>query len=319
MRLHRGFLGWGVFFLVAGVIALAVEAGSIPDQRWWSYWPLLLVGAGIGLVLYRTPLDVLGGLLVAGTFGVMVGGSLAGGFSGIGDLSGGVCSSDGDGVTFADRSGDFGSSATVSIELDCGTLGIATTPGSGWAVRGADGDGRGPDVASSDDELEVDPSDDRWSPTAWLIALPTDPRLEVGLQLNAGQLRAEFPDANLDILDLEVNAGQAIVDLTGVTAIDGIDVGVNAGELALTLPSVAMTGSIEVNAGNVRICAPPDVALRLETDSSVLASTDFSDAGLVRRDDAWESPGYDTATTRIEMRVQANLGNVDLDPAEGCS
>ena len=141
----------------------------------------------------------------------------------------------------------------------------------------------------------------------------------IGLQLNAGQLRAAFPDANLDILDLEVNAGQAIVDLTGVAAIDGIDVGVNAGELALTLPSTAMTGSIEVNAGNVRICAPPDVALRLETDGSVLASTDFSDAGLVRRDDTWESPGYDTAPTRIELRVQANLGNVDLDPAEGCS
>ena len=131
MRLDRGFLGWGVFFLVAGVIALAVEAGSIPDQRWWSYWPLVLVGAGIGLVLYRTPLDVLGGLLVAATFGLMVGGSIAGGFSGIGDLSGGVCGADGEGVTFADRTGTFGSSAAVSIELDCGTLGVGDHPGLG--------------------------------------------------------------------------------------------------------------------------------------------------------------------------------------------
>src|SRR5687768_4959284 len=51
VRIDQGYLGWGVFFVAAGAIALAIGAGVVVDQRWWSFWPLLLVGAGIGLVL----------------------------------------------------------------------------------------------------------------------------------------------------------------------------------------------------------------------------------------------------------------------------
>jgi hypothetical protein len=318
VRVDGGFLGWGVFFVVAGVIALAIEAGQIPDQAWWSYWPLLLVGAGLGLVLRRTPLEVIGGLVVAATFGVMVGGSLAAGFGGFGSMPSGVCRIGDDGTPFADRTGSFGGSATVDLELDCGTLAVTTVPGSGWAVRGSDDDGSGPQVDASADELEVDAAAGASSPTAWLVDLPQDPSLQVGMQLNAGSLQAAFPGARVLELDLEVNAGQARIDLTGVADIGAIDVGVNAGELAITLPSSSMTGSVEVNAGSVRLCAPPDVALRIETEGSVLASTDMGDAGLVQVDGTWMSPDYDVAPVRIDLRVQANLGSVRLDPPEGC-
>jgi hypothetical protein len=314
MRLDSGYLGWGVFFVVAGAIALAIEAGQIPDQAWWTYWPLLLVGAGLGLVLRRTPLEVIGGL--------MVGGSLAtgfGGFTGVGSLPGGVCRIGDDATPFADRTGSFGGSASVDIELDCGTLAVATVPGAGWAVRGSDGDGSGPQIDTSAEDLEVDAVDGQSSPTAWLVDLPQDPSLSVGLQLNAGSLQATFAGGHILELDLEVNAGQARIDLTGVADIGAIDAGVNAGEVAITLPSSSMTGSVEVNAGSVRLCAPPDVALRIETEGSVLASTDMSDAGLVQVDGTWISPDYDTAPIRIDLRVQANLGTVRLDPAEGCA
>ena len=319
MRLEPGFVGWGVFFVVAGAIALAIEAGQVPDQAWWSYWPLLLVGGGLGLVLRRTPLELLGGVLVAATFGLMVGGSLAGGFGGFGSLPSGVCRIGDDGTPFADRTGSFAGSASVDIELGCGTLVVGAVPGTGWAVRGTDGDGQGPEVNASADELEVDAEDGRSSPTAWLVDLPQEPSLDVGLQLNAGSLQARFPGAHLLELDLEVNAGQARIDLTGAADIGAIDVGVNAGELALTLPSDSMTGSVEVNAGSVRLCAPADVALRIETEGSVLASTDLGDAGLVQVDGTWMTPGYDVAPIRIDLDIQANLGSVRLDPPEGCA
>ena len=316
MRVDTGYLGWGVFFIAAGAIALAVDNGYVVDQRWWTYWPLLLIGAGIGLILRRTPFEALGGLVVAATFGVMVGGSLAGGFGGIGDVTGGVCRVGDEGTAFADRTGQLSGSASVEVELDCGTVTIATIPGSGWAVRGTD-DGQGPEVSASDDELDVQPADDN-APSAWSIDLPTEPLLDVGLQLNAGQLQAAFGGARLAAVDLEVNAGQAVLDLTGVTDIEGIDVGVNAGEVGITLPSHAMTGGIEVNAGSVRLCAPNDVALRLQTEV-VLGAVDTGDSGLVAVEGGWESPGYDTAPTRIELRVQANLGSIRLDPSEGCA
>lgn len=80
-----------------------------------------------------------------------------------------------------------------------------------------------------------------------------------------------------------------------------------------------MTGLIEANAGSVRMCAPPDVALRLHTGDSVFASQDFADAGLILRDGVWETPGYDTAKNRIELRTEANAGTFRLDPEEGCT
>jgi len=322
VRIDQGYLGWGVFFVAAGAIALAIGAGAVPDQRWWSFWPLILVGAGIGLVLRRTPFEIIGGLIVAATFGIMVGGSVAGGFggfSGIGGVGGLACSGGDEGTAFADQTGTFGASASVDIQVDCGTLSLSAVPGAAWTVRGADGDGRGPRISSSDDELEVYPADGLSSPISWLIDLPTDSSLDVSLQLEAGSLQASFVDARLGEVDVEVNAGQAILDLTGVSDIATLDAGVNAGDVAVTLPSWPMTGRLEVNAGAVRLCAPPDVALRIETEGSVLASTDLSEAGLVEDDGAWVTPGYDVAPVRIDLEVQANLGSVRLNPSEGCT
>jgi hypothetical protein len=94
-------------------------------------------------------------------------------------------------------------------------------------------------------------------------------------------------------------------------------VGVNAGNVRLFLPSVATRGSVQVNAGNVDLCAPAGVALRLHTGESVIASYDYADAGLVQQGSTWETPGYDTAAVRIELDTQANAGSFGLN-GEAC-
>ena len=190
MRIDTGYLGWGVFFVAAGAIALAIENGDVVDQRWWTYWPLLLIGAGIGLILRRTPFEAIGGLVVAATFGVMVGGSLASGFGGIGDMTGGVCQIGDEGTAFADRTGQFSGSASVDVELDCGTVTVATAPGSGWAVRGTDR--RTGPRRQRQRRRARRPAGRRSLAVRLAIDLPTEPLLDVGLQLNAGQLRAEL-------------------------------------------------------------------------------------------------------------------------------
>ena len=53
MHVRRGLLGWGVFLILAGAIPLAVRAGYISNDdlgRYWSLWPLILIGIGVGLV-----------------------------------------------------------------------------------------------------------------------------------------------------------------------------------------------------------------------------------------------------------------------------
>ena len=91
MHVRRGYLGWGVFLILAGAVPLAVRSGYLSDDqigRLWSLWPLILVGIGVGLILSWTRFAFVGGLIVAATFGLMVGGLLS---TGIGTLSTGAC------------------------------------------------------------------------------------------------------------------------------------------------------------------------------------------------------------------------------------
>jgi hypothetical protein len=326
VRINKDMLAWGVFFLVAGGVPLAVQTGLFAPallDRWWSFWPLILIGIGIGLVFTRTPLEALGGLLVAGTFGLLVGGALASGFGGLAGFPTGVCGPDEGGVPFAPRSGTLASEANVRVSLDCGEVDISTAISDGWLVEGTDDTGTGPQIDGGQDELDIESAADGSNPFGerdrWFVTLPTGSLLDLELELNAGRMTIDLEDARLAALNLDLNAGEAIIDLRGVAEIEGVAIGINAGELALDLPAISMTGSIEANAGSIRLCAPHDVALRLHTGDSVLSSQDFGDAGLVQVGDAWETPGYDTAVTRIELRTEANAGSFQLDPEEGCS
>jgi hypothetical protein len=82
MHVDRRLLNWGLFFILLGAIPIAVQQGLIPESavaRAWTLWPLLLVAAGIGLLLRRTRLEFVGGLISAATLGVIGGGLLASG------------------------------------------------------------------------------------------------------------------------------------------------------------------------------------------------------------------------------------------------
>lgn len=327
MRIHRDLAGWGVFFIVAGGVPLAVQTGLIPPtvlDRWWSLWPLILVGIGLGLIFTRTSLEMLGGLFVSGTLGLLASGILTGGFAGIGDLPSGVCGPGGGGTQFESRSGQFTSDATVQIELSCGQLEVRPTDGDSWTVEGVDETGQGPRIETDDATLDIAPPELRFNDFVgerdrWIVHLPTATLLDVHLSVDAGSAVADFGGARLRGVEVALNAGQATVILSDVQEIDGIEVSLNAGSLGVWLPAVSTTGSIEANAGSVRLCAPEGVALRLHTGDSVLSSYDFGDAGLVQVGEVWETPGYDTAVTRIELRTEANAGLFSLNPADGCS
>ena len=114
MHIRRGFLGWGVFLILAGAVPLAVRSGYLSEDqvgRLWTLWPLILVGIGVGLILSRTRFDFLGGIIVAATFGLMVGGLLS---SGIGTFSTGACGEAGGTTAFPPRDGTFARAAARS-------------------------------------------------------------------------------------------------------------------------------------------------------------------------------------------------------------
>ncbi len=328
MHVRRGFLGWGVFLILAGAIPLLVRAGYVStDQlgRFWDLWPLILVGIGVGLILSRTRFDFVGGLIVAATFGIMVGGLLSAGMTGFSGLSGGACGSTSATTPFPARDGSLAATADVELRIDCGDLTVGAAQGSAWHLDGTDKNGTGPTVDSSDSSLGIrsrDSNGTAWfgfgDRETWRLTLPAASTLGLDVQLNAGQATVDLGGASLGTVELQMNAGSATLDLGSAATIRSVDLQLNAGSLGLTLPNLSMTGTIQANAGAVRMCAPPGAGLRLHTGESIIASYDYAGHGLVQDGSTWTTPGFDSAPVRIELQTNANAGSFTLDPEDGC-
>lgn len=322
MRIDRGFLGWGVFLILLGGIPLAVNQGWLDASlvsRAWELWPLILVGIGISMLLRRTALEGLGGLVVAGTFGIMLGSLFVGGF-GIPFSAGGCGIGDGDGVAFQARDGSLGDTARVSIELDCGEVRVDTASGSGWTVAGRDSEGQGPIIDASNSALRVASNDSGpflGDHDSWDVTVPTDPALTLELRINAGSGDVNLDGARTPSVGVHVNAGDAVVRLDGTAEVERLEVDVNAGAAHVTLPDASLRGSVSANAGSVELCRSADTAIRIVTDTNIAASYDLR--GLVDTGSGWESPGFDDADTRVELDASANAGSISLDPEDGCN
>jgi hypothetical protein len=328
MRVNSDFLGWGLFLILLGSIPLAVRQGLIETDtltRAWQLWPLILIGIGIGLVLRRTSAEFLGGLIVAGTFGILAGSFLAVGFAGfgaIGNIGTGCGFGGGEGTAFASQSGQLGANARVRMELNCGEAVITAAPGSGWTLAGTDRDGDGPDVRQSADRLEIRSRDRRgigWGDgDSWQIGLPTESELDLEISLNAGEVNVDLPGAQLRRTDVQVNAGSITLNLLGAAAMQTLNASVNAGSLSISLPPTSLSGSVSANAGAIELCVSPGTGLRIRAEDNIVASYNFAERGLLRTGNVWESPDWATAETRIDLSASANAGSVTLNPEGGC-
>lgn len=328
MSVDRRLLNWGVFLVLLGGIPLAVAQGWIPSDavaRAWELWPLILIGAGIGLILSRTPFRAIGGIIVAGTFGVILGGILAVGFGGIGIGNLGCGSAPPDAPQVLGETGTFeGGSGRVVVAANCAAVTVAATSGASWGVDVRGTESARPTVRQTADGLEVRspegpvvfPFDARRS--TWRIDLGTDPRLDLDVSLNAGEATLDMRGATIGRLGFEGNAiGNTRLDLSAAT-VDRLDVSVNAADLDLLLPASSLQGDVEGNAASVQICAPAGVGLRFVVDDNITASNNFGEQGLVERGNAWESPDYATAATRIELGTVGAAVSYDLNPEDGC-
>ncbi len=322
MRLERGFLNWGVFLILLGAVPLAVRQGLIARdvvEDSVRLWPLVLVGLGVGLVLRRTAAAFVGGLIVAATFGLILGSALAVGarFPGIG------CGGE-DGRAFETRQGTFAGPASVTLEMDCGEVALGVAAGTAWSVSGTDADGRGPDLVSSPDGITIRSRNragifflDGGARERWTVTLPKEIALRLQASVNAGSGRLDLTGARLESLRAEVNAGETVIDLTDAQASD-IRVSVNAGSAKLSLPNASVTGRLEVNAGSVKFCAPSGAGLRLTTNDNITASVNFGQRGMTKSGDVWQTPDFASAPVKIELTTTANAGSIELNPQEGC-
>jgi hypothetical protein len=321
MHVDRRLLGWGAFLILAGAIPLAVRAGAISAESlagWPTLWPLLLVGAGLGLILRRTPLHLLGGTISVLTAGVMVGGLLAAGFHGFPAF--GACGANGNGSAFPEQTGTFGSNAAMHVEFNCGHLNIDSEDGADWRFSGTGPSERRPEVRVDADSVAITPPHEDFGfndpASRWNVTIPRDPGISLSVTLNAGDGTADLHGASVDSFDLTMNAGSFTADLGTAARLDGLSATINAGSAAVSLPATSTSASMTVNAGSMKLCVPANVGLRISWGGA-LASNNFDSLGLVRLDDNhWESSGV--ASQRIDISATANAGSFTLVIGGSC-
>lgn len=329
MRINRSLLNWGVFLIALGGVPLAVQQGwadaSVAGDL-WRLWPLILVGIGLGLMLRWTPAAWLGGALVAGTFGLILGALIAGGISGVSSACIGTGS--GESVTTEDSGVASGTTFELDLELSCGRLELDRPSGSQWTVEAAHPPDEPPSIESDAAGLsirQVGTGADiftlsRETRNEWRIGLPSTVAIGASLTLNAASGALDLGAGPLAAISGTFNAADLKLGLASVTtpAPAPVDLTLNAASVSLALPDASIIGQLTLNASSLEVCVPSGAEVRIALDST-LASDDLGSSGLTDVRGGWQTPGYDTATSRIDLSISSTVSSISLQREDICS
>lgn len=134
-------------------------------------------------------------------------------------------------------------------------------------------------------------------PFGWGNTLSWDYRLsgEVPLSLRikggAGILRADLHALRVRELNLEGSAGS----------------------VAITMPATGATqAQVEGGVGEVRVTIPREVAARIQTSTGVGSMRVDQQRFPMIGDHLYQSPGYDNAENRLDLRIEGGVGTVTV-------
>jgi hypothetical protein len=327
MRINRSLLNWGVFLIALGGVPLAVQRGwaeaSIAGDL-WRLWPLILVGIGLGLVLRWTPVAWLGGAIVAATFGLVLGALVAGGVQGVSSACVGLGGGE---VVSTQKSGPAsGSTFDLSLELSCGEATVTRGAAGQWTLQAEHGPEEAPVVEASATGLSLrQASEDAFfvlsqqARSEWRVDLPSEPVLDVSMTLNAADGTLDLGAGPVARVSGTFNASDIGLDLGSMTTPQPANLSMtfNAASGQLSLPAGSITGSMTLNASSLEVCLPAEAEARFEVEST-LASDDLSGSGLVQVGDGWQTPGFDTAPSHVDLSITSTVSSISLVRPEVC-
>ncbi len=320
MRIHRRFLYFGVFFIAMGGVMLAADYYGVDETRLDDLirlWPLALVAIGAALVLSRTRFNVAGGLIAAAIPGLVLGAVFVAG-AGFNFGCSGIA---GQPTNFTSHQGTFNGPAGVDVNLRCGTLNVDQASGSDWHLDTGNTEGNQAVVDSTSGALSIQTADYqgfnfRLGHDLWRLSLPAANPVDLTVKLNAGEGNVTLGSTQLRTLSLQTNAGTLRTDATDAS-IQRLEAKVNAGSSRIQLPDADYTATVSVNAGDLRLCAPGSLGVRVVNSNVSLGSANY--VGLLQTGGgSWETANYSSATHKVDLSVAVNLGSFTLNPFGGC-
>jgi hypothetical protein len=315
VRVRRGFLFWGIFFVCLGAIPVAARLGWFDPGRFTDLgrlWPIALIAIGLGILLARSRLRAVMVVVAAIVLGSVSGLALAAGnvaILGFGDCAAGNASD----LQHKTLSGTFSEPASVTLRANCSKLTLVTQPGSDWSLQAAYR-ADPPGVVAGAASLSVESPTNGLRYQEWSLGVPAGMTRTIDLQSNAGTASLDLGAGNLSALTVEGNAGDILINAPD-TPIADLHLSINAGRARVTL-GASTSGALSVNAGSIDLCTAAGAEVVLDVPDHFAFETNLGGSGLNRIGNSWRRAGSGGPT--IDLRIDGNAASFNLDPAGGC-
>lgn len=283
----------GLAIIAVGVVLLLINLGVVGPSMWLGVielWPVAIIAIGVALLL---PRDARTGRIVLAAVTLVALGV------------GGWAMSERD-QPLRGRSADvgvaLGSAQRAEVDIDVGAGRLRLTDGAdpGEVVSGTVGLGRGQRLVATGGErgdlaLVRVAAEGRWfrlgvNPTSvepWALAVTDSVPL---------------------LLRVSTGVGEASLDLSNL-ALDEARVDVGVGRTAVRLPGEGTVRvRIEGGIGESIVTIPEGIAARITINTGIGAAT--VDEAFVRDGDVYQSPGWESASDRLDIVVDTGVGAV---------
>lgn len=168
------------------------------------------------------------------------------------------------------------------------------------------------------------------------LILPRTVPLDLELEFGGTQSTLDLGDMSLQSLRLECGATDAMLLFSRPNRVRMRDLEVNVGAADFTARQLANAnvdhirvrggvGRVDLDfsgswthdlavttrlvLGKLTLRIPPDVGVRVEIQR---VAAGYAHSGLVKRDDAWYSPNYESATYKLKVRAETLFGGIEV-------
>lgn len=292
--MDRGRMNQGILLILLGLYFLLRKLGLVDVTvvgRLWSYWPVLLIVAGIYIIFARSRLwfipALLSILIFLGIIGVIPV------FTGHpGTLS-----------ESAFRYDVPASARTVALNIKSPAASLRVQKGEESAVSGGvawqgrqpqhkqrnEGDHFVVDLISHDRQVTWSPF--QWQPPSWEVFLPAAYPIHVTVDTSASNVTLDL--RGLDVRDVEVTTTAGAVSVLFDEAVSEADV------------------TITTTAASIELTVPEGIALRIKPTHTV-GFHNLRDLGFQEVDGWYVSPEYGSTDRVIEVRATTTVGNLQV-------